>query len=149
MAFPSNSSNSLSKKWEQIRDITGRIKNKCVALNAQSSITRWAGLEFGNFLADSLALLNTLTSGSATNGLQDYARAQENILTFDLTTEYSTMRTQLVATQDWLVTNFPNTTGELRVYTFDVNKRYADVNLTTSQLSSFKTQINALSATIS
>lgn len=148
MAFPGNSVTSLAAKWQQIKDTSGRIKNECVFLNAAAAVTRKRALDFGNFLADALALLNTLTANATTNGLLEYARSQENNPTLDLTTEYTTMRTQLVATQDWLVANFPNTTGELRVYTFDANKRYADINLTAGQLSSFKTQINALAATI-
>jgi hypothetical protein len=66
----------------------------------------------------------------------------------DIAAEYTAMKAQLIATQDWLVANFPNTTGELRVYTFDANKRFADINLTAPQLSSFKTQLGSLIATV-
>lgn len=149
MAFPGNSVTSLAGKWQQIKDTAGRIKNDCVLLNAAVSITRKRSLDFGNFLADALAQLNLLTANAGTNGLLEYARAQENNPSLDLTTEYNTMRTALIAVQDWLVANFPNTTGELRVYSFDANKRYADILLTAPQLSAFKTQINNLAATIS
>jgi hypothetical protein len=77
-----------------------------------------------------------------------YAKTQVNDPKLDIAAEYTTMRTQLVATQDWIVNELPGDGGELRVYTFDVNKRFADVILTAPQLSSFKTQLNALIATV-
>lgn len=148
MAFPGNSVTSLAGKWSSIKDASGRIKDQCTLLNAASSITRRRGLEFQNFLADSLASLDALTAGAGSNGLLAYAQAQENNPSLDLVATYNAMRTQLVAAQDWMVANFPNTTGELRVYSFDGNKRYADINLTAPQLSAFKTQLTNLAATI-
>lgn len=148
MAFPGTSVTSLAGKWQSIKSTSGEIKNQCVQLIAQAAITRIRGLEFANFLADSLQSLNTLTANATTNGLLEYARAQENNASLDLVSEYNTMRTALVAAQDWLVANFPNTTGELRVYSFDANKRFANINLTAGQLSAFKTQLTNLSNTI-
>lgn len=148
MPFPGTSLNSLQSKWDTIKQTSGSIKDRSSLLNGLASITRAAVLNYAVFLADALQTLDAKTANANTNGLLEYARSQENNPTLDLAGLYSTMRTQIVATQDWIVTNFPNTTGELRVYTFDVNKRYVDIVLTAPQLSSFKTQLQALIATI-
>lgn len=146
MAFPGTSKSSLATVWSGIKATTGRIKDKCSQMIAAPSLTRIVILEFGNGLADALQYLTTAT---ATSGLLAYARNEENDPTLDLVAEYTAMRTQIIATQDWLVANFPNDgTGGLSVYTFDVNKRYANINLTAGQLTAFKNQLAALSATI-
>lgn len=149
MAFPSNSTTTPARKWFDIKDITGSIKTTCVNHNAAAVIKRREVLEFANALADKLAALDALTANATTNGLLDYARAQENNPTLDLAAEFTTMRNAIVATQNWIVNNFPKSaTSELQVYVFDVNKRFADINLDSTQLSAYKTQINALSVTI-
>ena len=149
MAMPSNSSNTLQMRWQRIKDTAGYIKNQCSGLNAQPSVTRRQALDLANVLADALAMLDTLTVNAATNGLLAYAQAQENDPTLDIPAAYTTMRLQIVATQDWLVANFPkDASGNLAVYAFDVNKRFADIALTAGQLSAFKTQLTSLSATI-
>lgn len=147
MAFPGTGSSSLATAWQQIQSTAGQIKDKCTVLNAAASITRRSALELQNFLADSLALLDTNTAKA---GLLAYARNEMSNPSLDLTSEFSSMRTALVAVQDWTVTNFPkDASNNLAVYSFDGNKRFADVNLTAGQLSAFKTQINGLAATIS
>lgn len=148
MPFPGTSLNSLQSKWDTIKQTSGSVKDRSSLLNGLASITRATVLNYAVFLADALQTLDAKTANGTTNGLLEYARAQENNPSLDLTGTYSTMRTQIVATQDWIVANFPNTTGELRVYTFDAGKRYIDIVLTAPQLSSFKTQLQALIATI-
>lgn len=145
MSFPGSGSTALSTIWSGIKATTGRMKDQAVVNNAASSLTRKQVLDYGNFLADSLALLNSYTGVA---GLQAYARNEENNATLNLASEYSALQTQIVATQDWGVTNFPNTSGELRVYTYDANKRFADIVLTGPQLTSYKNQLSSLIAAI-
>jgi hypothetical protein len=145
MAFPSDTALDIETAWVNLRASAGRMKATASSYSAASSLTRKQVLDFGNALADYLAQFNSYT---AVPGLGAYAKTQVNDPNLDIAAEYNTMRTQLQATQDWIVANFPATGGELRVYTFDVNKRFADVLLTAPQLSSFKTQLNALIATV-
>lgn len=145
MSFPSDSTTDPASAWAGARATAGRMKSTAQSFVAAGSITRRSVLEYANSLADSLAAFNSFT---AVPGVGAFAKEQTNDPNFDIAAEFNTMRTQLVATQDWIVANFPATTGELRVYTFDVNKRFADVNLTAGQLSAFKTQLNSLIATV-
>jgi hypothetical protein len=145
MSFPSDSTTDPASAWAGARATAGRMKVTAQQFVAAGSVTRKAVLDYANSLADSLAAFDGFT---AIPGIGVFAKEQTNNQNFDIAAEYSAMRTQLIATQDWIVSNFPATTGELRVYTFDVNKRYADVLLTAPQLSSFKTQLNSLIATV-
>ena len=144
--FPGNGKTTLRTSWDGITERAARIKQTAASLVASASITRRAVLDYANSLADSLAVLDSYV---ATPGLLAYARNELNDATIDLAAEFTTMRTQLVATQDWIVANFPkDASNNLSVYAFDANKRFADVNLTAGQLSAFKTQLNLLIGTI-
>ena len=149
MPFPGTSLNSLESKWSTIKQTAGSVKDRSNFLNSATTLSRIAVLNYAVFLADSLQTLDAKTANATTNGLLEYARSQENNPTLDLQATFTTMRTQIVATQDWIVANFPkDAANNLPVYAFDVNKRYVDVFLTAPQLTSFKTQLQALIATI-
>jgi hypothetical protein len=146
MSFPSSGA-TLADKWARIQSDAARLKSRSATLVAASQITRREALEYQNALLDIRADLETLTAGAASNGLQAYAQAQVNDPSLNIATEYTTMRNALDALTAWLVTNFPNTTGELRVYTF-VSSRVTDVQLTAGELTAYKAQLNGLIATI-
>lgn len=146
MAFPASGKVTLRQAWEGILSNAIRIKRMAQELVASPSITRRTVLDFENALTDSLATLDSYTS---TQGLLAYAQNELNDATINLAAEYTTMRTQIVATQDWIVANFPkDASSNLAVYSFDVDKKYIDIILTTGQLAAVKTQLNALIATI-
>lgn len=144
--FPGNGKVTLRTSWDGITEKASRVKQTASAMVAASSITRRAVLDYANSLADSLATLDAYVT---TPGLLAYARNELNDATVDLAAEFTAMRTQLVATQDWMVANFPkDASNNLAVYSFDVNKRFADINLTAGQLTAFKSQLNLLIGTI-
>lgn len=148
MAFRSLAQLALSRKWEQIKENERVLSAHTLDLSSAPSLTRKQVLDYASFLADRLAAFDALTVNANTNGLLEYARQQEHDDTYDPVPPYQAMRAQLVATQDWIVANFPATGGELQVFVFDANKRFAHILLTAGQLSSFKVQLAALSATI-
>lgn len=146
MAFPASGKVTLRTAWEGVTNSATIIKRTASDMAAAADVTRKKVLDYQNSLADNLAILDAY---SATPGLLAYAQNELNNATIVLATEFTTMRTQIVATQDWIVANFPkDASNNLAVYSFDVNKRYADINLTAGQLTAFKTQLNILTATI-
>jgi len=145
MAFPGSGVSSLAGTWENLQAAAGRIKDRSAALAAASSITRRQALEHHNYLLDIRAQMEIF---AAAPGLQAYAQNEINNPSLNLATEYVTMRNALDALVAWLVANFPNTSGELRVYTF-VSSRVTDIALTAPELSAYKTQLTNLTATIS
>lgn len=144
MAFPAPSLD-IAGTWQQIVGSIRRVKNTAAFYVSQPALTRIQVLDYAAKLAADLANLDSYTT---VPGLQAYVREQVNDPTLDLAAEWAAVRAQIVATQDWMVSNFPNTSWELRVYTFDASKKPVDINLTAPQLSAFKTQLNALIATI-
>ena len=146
MAFPSTNTNDCATAWSVIRSTAGLMKSQAQAMASALTITRRAVLDFGNGLADNLATFNACVG---VPGLPAYAREQADNPNLDIQAEFQAMRAQLVATQDWIVANFPRDgAGNLAVYAFDGNKRFADVNLTALQATAFKNQLNALIATV-
>ena len=144
--FPGNGKITLRTSWDGVTERATRIKQTASALSSAPSITRKSVLDYANSLADSLAVLDTYVS---VPGLLAYARNELNDQTIDLVAAFTAMRTQLVATQDWIVANFPRDAADnLSVYAFDANKRFTDVNLTSGQLSAFKSQLNLIIGTI-
>lgn len=144
MSFPGSSQTSLATIWENVQGQAGRIKDRSAALVSASSITRRQVLEHQNYLLDARATLEALT---AAPGLQAYAQNEVNTPGLNLATEYTNMRNTLDAVVAWGVSNFPNTTGELRVYMF-VSSRVTDINLTAPELSAYKAQLSTLAGTI-
>ena len=146
MAFPAEGKITLRRAWDGITSAATRIKRIANEYIAMSSITRLAVLEYARTLAESLAILD---SNTATAGLLAYAQNELNDATINLSAEYTAMRTQIVATQDWIVANFPkDAVGNLVVYVFDSNKKYINVALTSGQLTACKAQLNSLVVTI-
>lgn len=140
--FPASGVTTLAKAWNQVTSTATALKQHSVYLNNAASITRMVILNFGNTIADALERLDQY---SAASGLEAYAKNELHDVTLNIAAEYTAMRTQIVALQDWIVTNFPkDTSGNLVVYYFDAGKRYVDIELTSAQLSAFKTQLKAL-----
>lgn len=146
MAFPSASKASLSTIWAAIKSTTGRMKDQANRKIQAASVTRMQVLEIADQLADSLAYLDVERTAP---GLLAYAQNEENDPALNLVTEFATMRVQIVAVQDWIVANFPkDVSGNLITYTFDANKKRAEILLTAGQLTALKAQLTALVATI-
>lgn len=149
MSMPSTSSTSLEGKWRRIKAITGNVKNMCGRVENATAITRSEALEIANVVASARVDLEGMVEDAATSGLLEYARAQENNPTLDLVAAFQTMKTQLTATRDWFVTNFPNDgAGGLAVLGFDAVGRTTDINLTAGQLAAVKAQFAAIDPTI-
>jgi hypothetical protein len=143
--FPGNGQINLTAAWNGITGVAANIKQSATGLIAASAVSRKVVLDFQNNLAAQLSLLNTY---SAVSGLAAYAQNQLNN-TIDIVAEFNTMKTQVVATQDWVVANFPHdASGNLVVYSFNASKQYMDINLTTGELAAFKNQLSLLAATI-
>ncbi len=48
---------------------------------------------------------------SALPGMASYARDQEDDQSYNVVSEFNTMRSEAVATRDWVITNFPKSAG--------------------------------------
>lgn len=145
MAFPGRGENGLASVWSRLQGAAGRIRDRAQAFIGNAAISRRDALEFHNYLLDVRAQMELLVTAP---GLQTYGQNEINTPSLNLATEYTAMRDAIDVVLLWLIANFPNTTGELRVYTFTSN-RVSDIALNPSELSAYKAQLGSLANTIS
>lgn len=150
MAFPSNigsSPLSLSDAFERTRQIAGQIKSAAVALRDKSAAGPVSATDIVGHtgsLADQRA---RLVAAGNTPGLATYALEQYPAL--DLAAAYTAMLAQIDATILWIRTNFPTAgTGEILERRFDTQGRTTPNTFSTAALANFRTQLDALIATI-
>lgn len=149
MAFPA-SSQALANAYSLIKGRANGIKSETVQLRNDSAaviISAERIIGYTAMLARSKTELATL---AAVPGLSTYAQAQESNPSLDIVAEYNTMLTQINSTISWIATNFPQDAGGYKL-AFQLG---ADGNLvwrtfTTASLATFRTQLDALAATIS
>ena len=143
--FPASGKTTLANAWNMITGTASNVRKHATSLTLASSISRMACLDLANSLSSYLATLDTY---AATPGLATYAKNELNDPAIDIAAEFMVMRVQIVATQDWIVANFPkDASNNLPVYAFS-GTMYVDVMLTAPEMAAFKTQLGALIATI-
>jgi hypothetical protein len=153
MAFPALNGTTfpftLDAAWAGARNTAAQIKAQCTALNAQIAAGPVSSQVIINNLSFFATLNTQLTAYAAVPGLAAYAQQQVNNPSLDVAGAFTTMQAALVATGNWIVTNFPtDSSGFLQATQFS-NGQVQWANFTSAQLAGLVTQLNALSATIS
>jgi hypothetical protein len=148
MAFPSQT--DAATAWQVIRSTAAAIKVRSVGLNTLSlagSVGSSALLDYLQWLLDRRA---DLAAYAATPGLAVYAQDQVNNPSLNITTEFNAMTAAIDNLRAWMTTNFPkNGGGFLLSHTFDGAGRLVDRLFTTGDLATFRTELQAVIATIS
>jgi hypothetical protein len=150
MAFPSQT--DAATAWQVIRSTAAAIKARTAGLNSLSlagSVGSSALLDYLDWLLDRRTDLSAYAS---TPGLAAYAQAQVNSPGLDITAEFNSMVGAIDNLRTWMTTNFPQNspgTAYLQSHTFDGAGRKVDRLFTTAQLATFRTNLQALLATIS
>lgn len=150
MAFPSLSNTKApALALHQIQSAAEWIKTNAGALRDESAL--------GNIRADRLmkfpgllySYRQQIAEAATTPGIGQYAKDQFNNQAFDIVAEYNAMVSAIDNTIAWITTNFPNSGGDLRVYTFDANGNLVSKEWTPAQTAGLRAQIDALVSTIS
>jgi hypothetical protein len=150
MAFPSQT--DAATAWQVIRTTAANIKTRSTALNTQSlagNVGASVLLDYLDWLLDRRA---DLAAYASTPGLAVYAQDQVNSPSLNITTEFNAMTDAIDDLRDWMIANFPqNGTGTayLQSHTFDANGRKVDRQFSTAALATFRTNLQAVIATIS
>lgn len=152
MAFPSTTGtkpDTLANAWEGARGVAAQVKSRAAGLKAQSlagDVGSSAILDFVTGLADAKVLL---TRYAAAPGLAAYAQAQVNDNALDVAASFTAMSTQIDACGAWVIANFPKDgSGYLLAKQFNGGGRTVDRQFNTASLAGFRTQLDALIATI-
>ena len=147
MEFPSDLVKTVADALAAVRACAGQIKRQAQAMIDAPSITRKQVLDYANSLADNRSMLDV---NAVVPGLAEYAQSQFNDPAFDIVAKYGTMYGAIDAVQAWIVASYwKDGNGNLVVYAFDANKRFANINMTVDELAAFKAQLATITATIS
>lgn len=152
MAFPSDAgthADDLSNAWQGIRGAAGTIKSRSQWLRDLASSSGVSADLIVRYLDEMVAMRVILDRMTAVPGLSAYVRQQIDNQTIDIVAEFQTMRTQLAATIQWIVDNFPksNPGGYASAYTLTTNGTQFRT-LAQASLAGLVTQIDSLIATI-
>lgn len=155
MTFPSRSGSvqdDCERAWGRARDLASQMKlatQDIKTVSLAGTMTSSQVLDYATKLAEIKA---SLQACAAVQGIQAYAQAQINDNTINVATEFNAMIAALDNVTSWLLANFPKTptTNELRAKLFagDNSGRTTDVVFSAAATSGFRTQLDALLATI-
>ncbi len=87
-------------------------------------------------------------SVSGLPGIVQYARDMEDDQTYDLVTEFLTMRNAAVAVRDWVINNFPTAGGFIQKDTYEVDGAITVRTFTPAQTAGLQTVLTTLAGTI-
>jgi hypothetical protein len=155
MTFPSRSGtvqDDCERAWGLARDLASQLKlatNDIKTVSLAGTMTSSQVLTFATRIAE---IKVALLACASVVGIQTYAQAQINDNTINVATEFNAMVAAIDNVTSWLLTNFPKTPGtnELRAKLFsgDSSGRTVDVVFSAGATSGFRTQLDALLATI-
>lgn len=152
MAFPSTSGShpdTLDRAWDGARSVAAQIKQQAQTLKDRSllgPVDSSAILFFINSVADAKLFLIRY---AAVPGIAAYAQAQVGDATLNVATEFNAMVAALDTLRDWAMANFPkDANGFLLAKQFSADGRTTDRQFNTASLATFRTQLDALTATI-
>lgn len=153
MTFPSSTGSvpdSLDVAWANLRSTAAAIKSRTVALST-SSLSGLSGgqiLDYSTFLAD---MRLSLVRASSVSGIAAYAQGQISNNTIDIVAEYNTMLSAVDGCKNWILSNYPkDVSGNLLYVQFagDNSGRTVFTTFANASLATFRTQLDALAATI-
>lgn len=146
MAFPTTS--ALAKTLAEALALAGNIKEKAQLVHDRSNTGLMKArlvLDFSEYLANAL---DQFTAARDTPGIGAYAQAQLNDVGLDIAVEFNTMIGAVQSTISWIVTNVPQSGGYVQRETLGADGRVTQRVLTAAQTAGFRTELQALIATI-
>ena len=149
MAFPA-STEILSRVLDQIAQVMLQVKSSAQQIRAASLSGPIGANNVIQYVGDLADHRDRLAALGAAPGLAAYAQEQYNSGSLDIAAEFTATLAAIDATRTWVVTNYPKapTTNELKEKTFDANGRVVLNTFSTASLAGFRTQLDALIATI-
>jgi hypothetical protein len=150
MAFPSASGSraeTLESAWAGARATASKVKQMAQQIHAASLAGPVAAQQLLDFMAQLATQQERLIACAGVSGIGTYAQQQFPAL--DLGAEFGAMQTAITNVRSWMVTNFPKDgSGYLLQRQFDAAGRTTDRAFSTAALAGFRTQLDALIATI-
>lgn len=150
MTFPSatgTQAETLESAWAGARATASKVKQMCQGIRVASLAGPVAAQQLLDFMAQLATQQERLTACAGVPGIGAYAQQQFPAL--NLPAEFSAMQSAITNVRTWMVDNFPKDgSGFLLARQFDAAGRTTDRTFSTAALAGFRTQLDALIATI-
>jgi hypothetical protein len=151
MPFPSSSTITLNDALKTLREGAGMIKTQSLSVRATSltgTLTYPVILNYMGGLKSHKARMDAAVAAVGASALSAYAQEQLGSATF--TADYSTMLATVDATVAWIAANLPKDGSNYALAVIvAADGATTDRVFTSGQLAGFRTNIDALTATIS
>lgn len=148
MGFPAEQYLSQKNGWEQAQNLAARVKADATNYRdrSNSGMDRAILIGFMESLSTAISRWQTIRS---IPGVQGYARRVVDDNTLDLAAEFTAMVNTTTSLRDWIFDNFPkHTDGAWREFSRDNEGTRTALRFTAAQLADFRTQCDAVIATI-
>ena len=149
MAWPA-SQEYLVQTFTEANQTALRIKERTQDLRDRSAVGDLDRRFIFSHHQKLIEAINIFNTAKATPGIVQYAQDQFNDPTLDVTAEYTAMLDAATSMATWVVNNFPTdaTTDALLMQKFGVGGVAEPLVFTTAQLAGWRTEADALIATI-
>lgn len=148
MPFPA-SSQALANAYSLIKGRANGIRSETVQIRNDSAVGPISAERIIGYTAMLARSKTELAALAAVPGLAAYAQDQESNPSLDIGAEYNTMLTQINATIAWISTNFPQDAGGYKLaFQLGADGGLVWRTFPTASLATFRTQLDALAATI-
>lgn len=149
MAWPA-STQTLEKALANVNTQALAVKARLQQLvtdSAAGAVDRWRLVDVMRLLSQAIAMWN---AASALPGMAAYAQAQVGNSQLDVATEFQSMVNAAQSLLNWIAANFPKdaTSGAALVASLNADGTMTQLTFTTAQLATFRTNANAVIATI-
>jgi hypothetical protein len=140
----------LSVAWTKARVAAGYIKQQTLSLKALSVAGNVGSTQILDYLTMLTLQKASLQNSAAIPGIDVYAQNQTGT-SIDITVSFNAMVSAINTVGSWIMTNFPkDASGFLLAKQWEAGNtgRTVDRQFTTSDLAAFRTQLDALLATL-
>lgn len=138
----------LSSALESIQLFMAQVKSEAVQMKASSVAGPVGANQVIDYVGQLAGHKEQLLLLASTPGLAAYAQSQYAAPGLDIAAEFAATIAQIDATRLWITTNLPTSGGYLLEKSFDGNGRSILRAFTPAELAGFRTQLDALIATI-
>lgn len=137
-----------NKAYEAILLKAAHVKQLSQRLSAQSASTGLTADQIVGYASSLKQAQDLFAQMTATPGLAQYAKDLQEDQNYEIVTEYQTMNTQITATLVWISANLPSSTFGHDIIRIEADGSPTWRSFTPAQTAGFRTELDALAATI-
>ena len=147
MAFKALSIN-LARAYDEIKREALRVYNEAVSLKNASLAGDISSSQILGLAGNLRSARILMEERRVISGITEYAKTQEDDVTYDVSAEYVIMRGALDAILMWISSAMPESGGYLQVETLNADGSITYRNFSTAQTAGLRTALDTLIASI-